>query len=152
MKIVSILILSFLSIFIFDIPIFGASPSCPPPPPMIDLNAESGSLSTLAQERARTCYAARLTRSETAITDFVCPSGDYDQNDRPYTREILAYQIAVATVFQAIDKNSLQYAKSLQCLRQKDPIIWQQSNKVFTDTQYGYASKYEAACNMSYIL
>jgi hypothetical protein len=60
--------------------------------------------------------------------------------------------MATAMVFQQIDKNSMQYAKNLQCNRDTDPIKWQQAIKVFTDSNNGYASKYNATCSIPYIL
>jgi len=119
---------------------------------MIDLDREFENLSSLARARARECILARSQNRESSIKDYVCPSGDFSEGDRPYTDEILSYQIAVATVFQAVDKVALTHARSLQCIRQKDPIIWQQSNKVFTDLTSGYALQYQKVCSEGYIL
>lgn len=119
---------------------------------MIDLDAEFETLSSLAKKRSTDCINARKNQKETSETEYVCPSGDFSEANRPYTNEILAYQIAIATVFQAIDKNSLQFAQSLQCQRQKDPIIWQQTITRFTDLTTGYAAQYQKACNISFII
>lgn len=86
---------------------FASSPTCPVPQPMIDLDREFDKISTDAKNRARECILARAENRESSIKDYVCPSGDFSEGDRPYTDEILAYQIAVATVFQAIDNIAL---------------------------------------------
>jgi hypothetical protein len=119
---------------------------------MIDLDREFENLSNLVRTRAKECIIARSENRESSIKDYVCPSGDFSEGDRPYTDEILSYQIAVATVFQAVDKVALTHARSLQCIRQKDPIIWQQSNKIFTDLNSGYAAQYQKVCSEGYIL
>lgn len=152
MKKTLLFIICFFIFTLFSGVTFSAPASCPTPPPMIDLDAEFERLSALAKSRTEECYNARWANRESTIREYVCPSGDFSEWDRPYTREILAYQIAVATVFQAVDRVALTHAQSLQCLRQKDPIIWQQSNKVFTDLLDGYAAKYRKACDMSYIV
>ena len=60
--------------------------------------------------------------------------------------------LAASTVFQAIDTNAMQYAKNLQCNRDTDPIKWQQTIKVFTDENNGYASKYYGACSIPWVM
>lgn len=91
-------------------------------------------------------------QEESSITDYICPSGDYNSSSRPHTREVLAYQLAVAAVFQKIDENAIQYAKSLQCMRDTDPIKWQQTIKIFTDNNTGYASKYQSTCSIPFVI
>lgn len=125
---------------------------CPATPDMIDITVEKDTLSDIAKTRSNNCFAARLLQTETKETDYICPSGDFSNTDRPYTDEILAYQIAVATVFQAIDTNALLYAQSLQCNRDTDPIKWQQTIKIFTDENTGYAKQYYSTCSISWIL
>lgn len=152
MKRILFLILGFFLFIFFSGVTFSATPSCPTPPQMIDLDKEFDILSVRVKDRAKNCILARSQNRESSIKDYVCPSGDFSEGDRPYTDEILSYQIAVATVFQTVDKVALEHARSLQCIRQKDPVIWQQSNKIFTDLTSGYAAKYMKACDMSYIV
>jgi hypothetical protein len=127
------LILSLLGILSFTTFcgfVAAAAPTCPPPPQMIDLDAQFTTLSAIAKERATKCYEARNKSEESHIGEFTCPSGDYNTDARPHTREILSYQIAVATVFEAIDKSTLQYTQSLQCMRERDPIKWIETNRI----------------------
>ena len=130
---------------------FAGPAVCPEPPEMIDILVEKDWISGIALGNYEACKNARASQIESTITDFVCPSGDFSIADRPHTDEILAYQIAVATVFQAIDTNAMQYAKNLQCNRDTDPIKWQQTIKIFTDANTGYAKQYNATCDISYI-
>lgn len=132
--------------------IFAAPAICQEAPEMIQIDALIPEISEIAIARAQECYAARLVQTENSIIDYICPSGDYSWSNRPHTREILAYQLAVAAVFQKIDENAIQYSKSLQCKRDTDPIKWQQTLKIFTDNNTGYASKYEATCSIPFIL
>lgn len=107
-----------------------AAPTCQTPPAMIDLESKFNELSDTAVFNIEDCLAARNTRTESSITDFTCPSGDYNTSDRPHTDEVLAYQLAVATVFAAIDEDALKYSKSLQCMRERDPIKWTETNRI----------------------
>lgn len=152
MKRTLFLIIWFLCFTLFSGVTFGAAPVCLPPPIMIDLGAQQQALSQVAKSRYEQCKTARIAQKEASITDFVCPSGNFSEADRPHADEIIAYQIAVATVFQAIDTNSMLYAQSLHCNRDTDPIKWQQTIKIFTDSNSGYAAKYYSACNISYIV
>jgi hypothetical protein len=126
------LLLSFLVVFFVTMfhGVVLAAPTCPPPPQMIELDAQFNTLSATAKERITKCLAARRDSQESSITDFSCPSGDYNRDARPHTREILSYQIAVATVFEEIDKSAMEYAHSLQCMRERDPIKWIETNRI----------------------
>lgn len=145
----------FFIIWFFSFTLFSSvtfsTPVCPEIPEMIDLEIEKGGLSALAIANTLACLDARSARAESTITDFTCPSWDFNATDRPHTDEILAYQIAVAAVFKAIDTNAMQYAQNLQCNRDTDPIKWQQAIKIFTDSNNGYASKYYSTCSIAYI-
>jgi hypothetical protein len=132
-----------------------AAPACQTPPAMIDLDAKFSELSTTAKKRASDCYAARLLWAETRETDYTCPSGDYNADARPHTREILSYQIAVATVFAAIDEDAFRYSKSLQCMRERDVMKWDQTNSIVIhgdgNSVAWYEQKYQAVCQIWYI-
>lgn len=132
-----------------------AAPTCPTPPQMIDLDARFSELSTKSQKRASDCYAARLLWAETREADYTCPSGDYNTDARPHTKEILSYQIAVATVFEEIDDNAMDYARSLQCMRDRDPIKWSETNRIVLhgdgESVIGYDQLYQWVCQIGYI-
>lgn len=125
---------------------------CPVVPEMVDIYAEAEALWAQARSRYALCKSARDARNESSVTDFVCPSGDFNLDNRWHQDEILAYQLAFATVFERIDMASLQHAKALYCIRNNDPIAWQQSIKVFTDDRVGYAGQYLNTCSISYII
>lgn len=152
------LIHSLLAFFLFTTfcGVVAAAPTCPEVPEMIDLDAEWDTISDDAVFNIEECLAARNTRTESSITDFSCPSGDSNASNRPHSNEVLAYQLAVATIFAAIDKNSLEYAKSLQCVRERDPIKWDQTNRIVIHgdgaSVIGYDQLYHAACQEATIL
>ena len=147
MKKILVLIATFLTFTLFSGVTFSA-PVCPVLPEMIDLEVEKERLSSAAILNTEACFDARATRTESTITDFTCPSGDFI-GERPLTDEVLAYMIAVSAVFQAIDTNSMQYAKNLQCNRDTDVIKWQQTIRDFTDA---YKIKYQSTCDLAYIM
>ncbi len=123
---------------------------------MIDLESKFNELSDTAVFNIEDCLAARNTRTESSITDFTCPSGDYNTSDRPHTDEVLAYQLAVATVFAAIDEDALKYSKSLQCMRERDPIKWTETNRIVIHGDGAsvewYSQKYHDICDETFII
>jgi hypothetical protein len=126
------LIFSLLGLFLFTTfcGIVSAAPTCPTPPAMIDLESKFSELSTTAVSNIKKCITARGGGKESSITDFTCPSGDYNIGERSYTNEVLAYQIAVATVFAVIDEDALRYSKALQCMRGRDVVKWMETNRI----------------------
>ena len=131
------------------------STTCPEPPTVtIDLAGKMDELSTRARDNITRCLTARKERTESTIKDFSCPSGDFNSSDRPHTDEILSYQIGVATAFDMIDQEAVcQYARSLQCMRDHDPIKWQQTNEYYIrDTNKGYSGAYQKVCDVDFML
>jgi hypothetical protein len=126
------LIFSFFAIMFFTTScgVVFAAPTCPAAPEMIDLNAKFSEISDTAVLNIEACLSAREQRTESSITDFTCPSGDSNTSSRPHAEEVLAYQLAVATVFATIDKNAMTYAESVQCIRERDPIKWIETNRI----------------------
>jgi len=132
---------------------FTAPAVCPElPTEIIDIDAVLEEVTAIAKSRADQCIALRNEQAESTATDFYCPSGDMSASKRPYTDPVLAYQIAVGTLFETIDDNAFQYLKALYCIRETDIVAWQQSNKIITDTNVGFASKYLYACDMDLVM
>jgi hypothetical protein len=80
------------------------------------------------------CLVARKSGNPNAITDFVCPQGEFiDANKQALNSEVLAYLIGVQVSFNKVDKDIQVYMKKLQASREADPTKWVENIRGCTD-------------------
>lgn len=80
------------------------------------------------------CLKARQSGNPNAITDFVCPQGEFiDTNKQALNSEVLAYLIGVQVSFNKVDKDIQTYMKKLQANRDADPTKWVVNIRECTD-------------------
>ena len=72
------------------------------------------------------CITARATGKANSITDFMCPQGNfYDDNNQSITSETVPYLIAVNLSFNKIDAEISRYMRKLQEKREPSPTVWE---------------------------
>ena len=151
------LIHSLLAFFLFTTfcGVVAAAPKCSAPPQMIDLDKEMTTMRTNAVRDIPRCLDAYAKVTETKITEFTCPSGHMFSDKMPITIETLGYRLGVAIMFDTIDESAMAYAHSLQCMRERDVMKWNQTNTIVINGDGpsipGYAEKYLDACTLGRI-
>lgn len=133
---------------------FSAGPVCTEPPELIDIDAVMWEMQVKAKANIIECIDAYTLSKEASITTFSCPSGSMFVDDfQGITSERMAYRIGVATMFQYIDENALAFARSLQCIRERDPIKWYNSTIQVLGgwSVQWYADRYREVCSLSRI-
>lgn len=71
------------------------------------------------------CLQARKSGNPNAITDFVCPQGEFiDANKQVLNDEVVSYIVGVQVSFNKVDKNIIEFMKKLQTNRDSDPAKW----------------------------
>lgn len=71
------------------------------------------------------CMKARENKTESSITEYVCPSGDvWKESQRPITKETICGSIAIQLTFEEIDKDAEKWMKKLQDTRNPNIISW----------------------------
>ncbi len=111
--------------------------------------------------KIRECVAKRAERKESQMKDVFCPSGDFTYEDGlPINSGTLAHHMAVAMLFDEIDRDALRYMCDLRELREKDPIKWTEDlrKKTESSTASGveseannFAQRYLDVCVFSHI-
>lgn len=80
------------------------------------------------------CLQARKSGNPNAITDFVCPQGEFiDANKQALNNEVLAYLVGVQVSFNKVDKDIQTYMKKLQTTREADPTKWVENIRVCSE-------------------
>jgi hypothetical protein len=80
------------------------------------------------------CIAARKSSNPNAITDFVCPQGEFiDANKQVLNNEVVSYIVGVQVSFNKIDKNIIEFMKKLQENRDPDPAKWVENIRTCSD-------------------
>lgn len=80
---------------------------------------------TEAISKTDECIKARTNGTANAIDEYLCPSGDFGYEDnRPLTRDQLAYNITVNLLLNESDKKMREYMEQLNKIRDKDPVAW----------------------------
>lgn len=121
--------------------------------------AEKGTTLTAEEigEKIQECLDARENGRESSITAFHCPSGDFTNQDlRPLSKDTIPYHIAVAVLFNEIDKDALSYMCDLREMREKDPTKWTEDirkkiEKTSTEENRPFGERYREVCNFSYV-
>lgn len=83
------------------------------------------------------CMDARESQTESTITEYVCPSGEFlDVNGKDLSKEVLSCTIKMWLEFNEIDKDAILWTKELQKQREKDPLKWSEDiqKKVYDNT------------------
>lgn len=147
----------FFSALLVPFSLFAAPPSCPTTELVSQVQESMKSVDKVIQGAVSECLTARANVSESSVQSIYCPSGDmYGSTEQWITKQSLAYRVAVAAYLTELDKHAIQYAQSLQCLREKDPIKWYATNSIVLygngDDAPWYEQLYVKACNISYML
>lgn len=91
------------------------------------------------------CVAAREKWTESSITDYICPSGDFARDSsQASTREILCGNIYMQLSFQEIDRDAEKYMKELQDTRNPDMTSWNENIRLESVV---WGDKYSAVCS-----
>ncbi len=95
------------------------------------------------------CTEARENGNANGITEFVCPQGDFfEENHQPINSNTLPYIIAVNLAFNKTDTDIKKYMLALQKSREADPIMWVANIRDCTDT---IATIYHKMCEFGII-
>ena len=103
------------------------------------------------------CLDARKENKEASITEFHCPTGNFTNEDlRPLSDDTIPYHVAVAVLFNEIDKDALAYMCDLREMREKDPTKWTEDirKKIeITSKQENvpFGERYKNVCDFSYV-
>ena len=103
------------------------------------------------------CLDARKDAKEASITEFHCPSGTFTNEDLlPLDDNTIPYHVAVAVLFNEIDKDALSYMCDLREMREKDPTKWTEDIRKKVETtstreNRPFGERYREVCNFSYI-
>ena len=121
--------------------------------------AEKGKILT-AEEiwgKIQQCLDARKEAKEASITEFHCPTGNFTNADlRPLSDETIPYHVAVAVLFNEIDKDALSYMCDLREMREKDPTKWTEDIRKKVETtstkeNVTFWERYRQVCKFWYI-
>ncbi len=118
----------------------------------IEIEYVSAGVITPEQVKSETkrCMDARENQTESTITEYVCPSGEFfDANGKDLSKEVLVCTIKMWLEFNEIDKDALLWTKELQKQREKDPIKWSEDiqRKVYNNTN-SLVKRYLDACHI----
>lgn len=131
---------------------------CVAGPEIVPLDIFATSFKQEQQNIVLSRYATCIRDGNSGSDEFFCPSKDsgFFQDGKPITNEIIAYNLAVESVFQKIDEKTKEYKKQLQDLRCVDAYQWKDNIRTElygkpSENKAGVASLYESACNFGYI-
>jgi hypothetical protein len=107
----------------------------------------SAETKTEAQTKTDACIEARKSRTETSITEYVCPSGDFFLGSTlPLSEERICGSIYVQIEFAKIDKKALEWTEKLQDTRNVNIESWIADIRKKTEE---FGSGYTAICSIT---